>query len=220
MTDKRFSADVTLKDLTDEGSVEAAFSTATIVDSDGDRVLSSAFRDGQHVGMVFSHDWQKIVGRGTVHVEPTRAVFRGRFFVDTRDGLDAYRTVKAMSAPPSIMGWSFGFRILDSTRGASGERVITDLELFEVSPTLIGANREAATLAIKAGRGAARRPDPALVALRDRFLADEAARAAADRAEVRAIFLRLDATRAQERAATAEVFAGVARTLARYGGPR
>jgi HK97 family phage prohead protease len=201
--DKRFSADVTVKRLTDAGSVEAAFSTSTIVDSDGDRVLSSAFKDGQHVGMVFSHDWRKIVGRGVVRVEPTRAVFAGKFFVDTRDGLDAYRTVKAMSAPPSIMGWSFGFRVLDSEPGPSGENVIKSVELFEVSPTLIGSNREAATLAIK-GRHGVGRPCRAGAELNG-----------GERVELRAIFARLDEQRARERREHAELAVSVQRTLSR-----
>jgi HK97 family phage prohead protease len=220
MADKRFSVDVELKRLTDEGSVEAAFSTSTIVDSDGDRVLSSAFKDGQHVGMVWSHSWDRIVGRGTVRVEPTRAVFVGKFFTDTAAGADAYRTVKAMSAPPSIMGWSFGFRTLDAERGPSGENVIKQVELFEVSPTLIGANRAAATLAIKAaapavGSRPGHRPDPRVVAIFESVRRQQEADKAAERAGLLALKARWDAQHAQEKAKAAEIFASVARTLAR-----
>ena len=226
MTDKRFSVDVTVKRLTDEGSVEAAFSTATVIDSDGDRVLSSAFRDGQHVGMVWSHSWDRIVGRGTVRVEPARAVFVGKFFTDTTAGLDAYRTVKAMSAPPSIMGWSFGFRTLGSERGASGETVIKQVELFEVSPCLIGANREAATLAIKAGTPAAgsrpgHRPDPVLLTIQERLRLDgqvAEAELVAGLARVGEQVARDRRLRAEAKADMVRALASADRVLAKYRG--
>ena len=219
MSDKRFSTAVTLKRLSDEGSVEAVFSTSTIVDSDGDRVLSSAFRDGQHVGLTWSHDWQKIVGRGVVRVGPSQAVFAGKFFLNTTDGRDAHATVKEMSAPPSLQEWSFGFRVLDSEPGASGERVIKRVELFEVSPCLIGANRATHTLAVKRVTGA-HRPDPALAALRRRFFAGLAARDRAERATVVALKARFDERTARDRRIGAEVLASAMQISARVGGYR
>jgi len=219
MTTKTFSAPVTLKRLSDEGTVEAVFSTATIVDSDGDRVLSSAFRDGQHVGLTWSHDWQKIVGRGVVRLEPTRAIFDGRFFLNTTDGRDAHATVKEMSAPPSLQEWSFGFRVLDSEPGASGERVIKRVELFEVSPCLIGANTATHTLAVKRVTGA-HRPGPALAALRRRFFAGLADRDRAQRAELIASRAGLDERAARERRVGASALAGALQTYARTGGRR
>lgn len=146
MTDRRFSAPVTIKARGSAGEVTAVFSTADVVDSVGDRVLSSAFKDGQHVPLVWAHDWSRPVGRGIVKVEPTRAVFEGRFFTETTAGRDAYLTVKAMS---DLQEWSFGFQTRDAVPGASGENVIRDLELYEVSPVLVGANRSTHTLAVK-----------------------------------------------------------------------
>src|SRR5688572_30413232 len=105
MTDKRFAAGVTLKRLEDAGSVEAVFSTADVIDSDGDRVLSSAFQDGQRVPLVWAHDWARPVGRGIVRVEPLRAVFAGEFFLNTTWGKDAHGTVKGLG---ELQNWSFG----------------------------------------------------------------------------------------------------------------
>lgn len=155
MTDKRFAAEVAIKARGDAGQVEAVFSTATVVDSVGDRVLSSAFKDGQAVPMVWAHDWSRPVGRGVVKVEPTRAVFAGRFFTETTAGKDAYLTVKAMG---ELQEWSFGFQTIDSEIAPTGEQVIKSVELFEVSPVLIGANRATATLAIKRAATASARP--------------------------------------------------------------
>ena len=216
MTTKMFSAPVTLKKLADEGTVEAVFSTATIIDSDGDRVLSSSFKHGQAVPLVWAHDWAAIVGKGTVLVEPRRAVFAGRFFTETTAGADAYKTVKALG---ELQGWSFGFRVLDSMSGASGERVITDLELFEVSPVLVGSNRQAHTLAVKRAAGA-HRPDPALAAMRATFYAGLRGRDRADRAAVAAIKARFDERTARDRRIGAEALASAMQTSARVGGYR
>lgn len=133
-----------------EGAVEAIFSTFGVIDSDNDIVLASAFTAGQQVPMVWAHDWQRPVGKGSVRVERDRAVLDGQFFLDTTAGLDAYRTVKAMG---DLQEWSWGFRVTDADYGeqdGTPVRYIKGAELYEVSPVLVGANRDTATLAIKA----------------------------------------------------------------------
>lgn len=133
-----------------EGAVEAIFSTFGVIDSDQDIVLASAFTAGQQVPMVWAHDWQRPVGKGSVRVERDRAVLDGQFFLDTTAGLDAYRTVKAMG---DLQEWSWGFRVTDADYGeqdGATVRYIKGAELYEVSPVLVGANRDTATLAIKA----------------------------------------------------------------------
>jgi HK97 family phage prohead protease len=131
------------------GQIAAVFSTFNTIDSDGDVVRQTAFTDGQEVPMVWAHDWQSPVGKGVIRVQPDRAVFEGAFFMDTFAGEQAYRTVKAMG---DLQEWSWGFRILDAEYGEfEGEKVqfINEADVFEVSPVLVGANRETMTLAIK-----------------------------------------------------------------------
>jgi HK97 family phage prohead protease len=211
VSDRRFSAPVTIKARGSAGEVTAVFSTSTVIDSVGDRVLSSAFKDGQHVPMVWSHDWSRPVGRGTVRVEPTRAVFEGRFFTTTTDGRDAYEIVKAMA---DLQEWSFGFQMLDSEAGSQGERVVTALDLFEVSPVLVGANRATSTLSIKrAAEAGPDRPDPALVAIRSQFYG----RGRTDRADLIAIRARLAEEKAHERRILADIHATNTRMLAASG---
>lgn len=135
----------------EQGKVQAVFSTFDVVDSDGDVVRQSAFRNGQEIPMVWSHDWNRPIGKGRVKTDATRAVFDGQFFMDTQDGKEAFRTVKAMG---DLQEWSWGFRILDSEYGEQdGKNVqfINKAEVFEVSPVLVGANRQTATLGIKDG---------------------------------------------------------------------
>lgn len=134
-----------------EGSISAVFSTFDVVDSDGDVVTRDAFTNGQAVPMVWAHDWSRPIGKGTIRTDPKRAVFDGSFFLDTTAGVDAYRTVKAMG---DLQEYSWGFQILDAEqeiRDSLPVRVITKAEVFEVSPVLVGSNRETYTLAIKAG---------------------------------------------------------------------
>ena len=131
------------------GAVQAAFSVFNTIDSDGDVVKPSAFQDGQEVPMVWAHQWDKPVGRGVVKVGRKQAIFDGNFFLDTQAGMEAYRTVKNMG---NLQEWSFGFRVLEAEDGQfedMGVQFLKKLELFEVSPVLIGANRETRTLSVK-----------------------------------------------------------------------
>ena len=147
--EKRFYAPfVEVKD-DGPGSVQAAFSVFNVIDSDGDVVKPSAFQDGQEVAMVWSHNWDQPIGKGTVKVGRKQAVFDGHFFLDTMAGLEAWKTVKAMD---NLQEWSFGFRVLEAEDGTfeeMGVQFLKKLELFEVSPVLIGANRETRTLSVK-----------------------------------------------------------------------
>lgn len=143
-----------LKSTDDEtGSIEAAFSVFDVLDSDGDIVLSSAFKNGQQVAMVWGHNWgSRPIGKGTIRVESDRAILDGKFFLDTFDGSEAYKTVKNMG---DLQEWSWGFKVKDyeieedDNSPFGYKRIIKDTEVYEVSPVLIGANRQTETLAIK-----------------------------------------------------------------------
>lgn len=136
-------------DTEQEGRLKAAFSVFDELDSDQDIVRKSAFQDGQAVPLVWAHDWTTPIGKGVVRLTDKHAEFDGAFFTDTSAGLDAYRTVKAMG---ELQEFSFGFEIKESRRIKHQDkdaREITKVTLFEVSPVLVGANRNTRTLAIK-----------------------------------------------------------------------
>ena len=148
LANKTFRAPFEVKDDA-TGSVQAAFSVFNVIDSDGDVVKPSAFTDGQEVPMVWAHQWDQPIGRGTVKVGRKQAVFDGHFFLDTAAGMEGYKTVKAMG---NLQEWSFGFRVLEAEDGEfedRGVQFLKKLELFEVSPVLVGANRETRTVDIK-----------------------------------------------------------------------
>lgn len=122
-----------------EGSIEAVFSTFNVVDLDGDLTLPTAFQDGQEVIMCWAHDWSAPIGKGVVRVDPDRAVFVGRFWLDTMAGDEAWKRVKNAG---QLQEFSYGYSVLDNEYGTvNGQRVriLKDNELYEVSPVLKGA---------------------------------------------------------------------------------
>jgi HK97 family phage prohead protease len=164
MENNKFNKSIEFKTVDDEkGKVEAVFSVFNNVDTDGDVVLpgsiKSGFKDNQ-VPMVFAHKWDQPIGKGVITSDDSKATFTGSFFMETEAGREAYNLAKEMG---DLQEWSFGFRINDYESGKFKKdgiedeidvRYLKDLEVFEVSPVLVGANRETYTLAIKSGEEA------------------------------------------------------------------
>ena len=112
-----------------EGKVEAVFSNFNEVDSDGDVVLPNAIKLGygdRGVAMVWAHDWKRVIGRGEIVDDGTKAIFKGQFIMDTQEGKDAYNTVKAMG---DLQQWSFGYEVLDSEKGMFKKDSDTEIEV-------------------------------------------------------------------------------------------
>lgn len=142
----------------EEGNIEAVFSVFNMIDSDGDVVVKGAVKSGfpksGNVPMVWSHDWKQPIGKGIIDQDDNKATFKGKFFMDTEAGQEAYKLVKNMG---DLQQWSFGYEVNEYENGEfkdnKGEeqnvRYLKDLSVFEVSPVLVGANRETYTLAMK-----------------------------------------------------------------------
>jgi HK97 family phage prohead protease len=161
---KSFHAPLTLK-ADDSGLVSAVFSTFNVVDKQGDIVLATAFTHGQEVLMTWSHDWSSPVGRGTILVEPTQAVFDGKFFMDTQAGHEAFKTVRNAGI---LQEWSWGFETLDASfeqRDGEYVRIIKRARVFEVAPVLVGAGEGTHTLAIKSAQPLESHADAVLAAV-------------------------------------------------------
>ena len=180
---KKESKNFEFKALDEEtGKVEAVFSVFNNLDTDGDVVLPTAIKSGfkdNQVPMVFAHKWDQPIGKGTIETDEEKATFKGNFFMDTEAGKEAYQLAKAME---DLQEWSFGFRINDSEvkkfKGADGKEVdaryLKDLTVYEVSPVLVGANRETYTLSIKSGEEAVYE-DSLKAAPKDMFKTEEEA---------------------------------------------
>lgn len=152
---KTFAVPFTLKADSDQtGAFEATFATLNVIDRDKDVTVKGAFQDGQEVRIArWGHNWSDLpVGRGVIHADDERAWVDGQFFMDTAHGLDTYKTVKALG---DLQEWSYGF---DITKWSVGEfegqqvRFLEGLDVFEVSPVMLGAGIGTRTEAIKAAK--------------------------------------------------------------------
>lgn len=209
----------------DKGEVEAIIATLNVVDRDRDVILPGAIADGTKVkissyghGAMFG---EVPVGKGHLHVRGDTVLFKGRYFLSTRGGAEAFATLKELGPDQE---WSFGFRVLDA-EGAPEEwakrgafQMLKKLDPFEVSPVIVGAGIGTQTVAMKSDDGTApEEPDPAEreAAIAAKTAADLAAEAEAD------ALRRAEEGRVAERAAlkqqAAELYERFQRNLRRFG---
>ena len=155
---KSFEA-VEIKDES-TGEVEAIIATLGVVDRDREVITANAIKNGARVRMsAYGHDMVGFlsagaapVGKGTVVIEGDKAIFRGKMFMSTTRGRETLSVLKEMGTEQE---WSFGFHVLEdeppdeewAKKGA--ERVLTKLDVFEVSPVMIGAGIGTRTVAAK-----------------------------------------------------------------------
>lgn len=136
-----------------EGSFRAIFSFFNVIDRDGDVTLPDAFTKGQEVRIAqWGHNWSApAVGKGKIDYDDEKAWVDGEFFLDTTIGLDTYKAVKNLG---TLQEWSYGFAIKERSFGEFGEppqyaQFLRRLDVFEVSPVMIGAGIGTFTESIK-----------------------------------------------------------------------
>lgn len=139
-----------------EGDVLVAFAKMNVVDRDGHVTYPGAFPSGKRVPIsAYGHtSWPEKgarlpVGVSEIGEEGELALAKGRFLVDTQHGRDTYLTVKALG---DLQEWSYGYRILESSKEKRGGRsvlALKSLDVFEISPTLVGAGIGTRTMGIK-----------------------------------------------------------------------
>jgi hypothetical protein len=164
-----------------EGAFKARIATLNVVDKEGDVTLPGAFPVGKEVIVsAYMHtSWGGAlpVGKGVIAADDEAAWIDGQFFMDTTNGLDTYKTVKALG---KAQEWSYGYDVLDSSVNAKdlepyagGKRILKSMDVFEASPVLVGAGVNTATESIKSAHRArvlvdrikaADDPDPATLA--------------------------------------------------------
>lgn len=165
--------DVGLLDTDDAtGVVEAIVSVTGVRDHDDDIIEPGAYAKTltrRTPKGVFHHDWHKWASKTLLIQEwmpgdsrlpkttkdgKTWPADAGALYVKTQynlattQGRDAFENVKFYGPECE---WSVGYRVPSgkSTRGKDGVRHIKEIDLFEYSPVLFGANSMSSTLAVK-----------------------------------------------------------------------
>jgi hypothetical protein len=137
-----------------QGYIEAAFAQLNVVDHDGDITRPGAFPIKEVPMSAYNHtSWESSlpVGKGSISERDGWAVFTGQFFMNTTHGRDAFETVKGLGP---LAEYSYGYDVTDggpAVHEGKSVRELRKLDVFEVSPVLMGAGIGTHTLAIKSG---------------------------------------------------------------------
>ena len=156
MTIERKTIGATIKQAGEDGSFEAVIATFGAVDSDGDIVEPGAF-GGATVSVLPAHDSSSVpLGKARVEERGKQAVAVGRFNLDIKAAAEWSSALKFdLDNAPSVQEWSWGFNVpKDGARMETIEgetiRVLSKVDLREVSPVLRGASIGTGTLSAKA----------------------------------------------------------------------
>lgn len=148
MQKKYLSLAAELKSVDEAGTVEGYGSVFGNVDSYGDVVAKGAFdrtlREAKEAGrmpaMLWQHNPDEPIGVWTEMAEDDRGLLvRGRL-ADTQRGREAQTLIKMGALTGLSIGYVTKSSRVDKTNGAT---VLTDVDLWEVSPVTFPANGEA-----------------------------------------------------------------------------
>lgn len=139
-----------------EGAFIARIATLNVVDKDGDITLPGAFPEGKELLVsAYAHNsWMGAlpVGKAIIHEEGDDVLAEGEFNLNTETGREHYEAVKFSGG---LQEWSYGFRVVEyeeTQEDGQNIRQLKEIEPYEISPVLLGAGVDTATLAIKAGQ--------------------------------------------------------------------
>ena len=149
-----------MKASTDEaGKFTALVSVFGNVDREGDVVERGAFsRSLTERGLppvFYSHHWEQLPVGMTEKAEETDdgLVIEAQLFMDVPAG----RHMHAALSAGALKEFSFAYEVVEAaeeTRDGQTVRLLKDLELFEVGPTLVGMNPATALLDVRSGLAA------------------------------------------------------------------
>lgn len=137
----------------DKGKFTARFATLDVSDKDNDIIVSGSMEEGKAVlvsAYMHSSWMSKLpVGKAVIHEKDGEAIAEGEFNLNTTEGRDTYEAIKFSG---DLQEWSFGFYVIDCEYGKENGkdyRYLKKIDVREISPVLVGAGENTATLAIK-----------------------------------------------------------------------
>jgi|GEM_PF-3054194 len=167
-------AGIAIKALGAEGAGQARIATLSAVDGDGDTYAPGAFAGedggGQTVKVLAAHEWGTVpIGKARVYERGDEALADFKLNLESPTAREWYAALKfdldaERSGGQPVQEWSYGFRIADSgieMRNGERVRVLKRVKVHEISPVVLGAGVNTATLALKAERRRAEREDAA-----------------------------------------------------------
>lgn len=156
MSLQRFDTTVELKFVAETGVFEGYASVFGITDSVNDKIAPGAFaasleeykRRGSLPPLLWQHDARQPIGIWREMHEDGHGLFvRGELFVN--DISQAHEAGKLLREK-AVTGLSIGYRVRESRRDEkTGVRVLTDIELIEISIVTFPANDRARITAVK-----------------------------------------------------------------------
>lgn len=170
---KAFEGNTTVA-VNGDGTFEAIVSTFGNVDLDGDVMVKGCFerslKERGYPSVLHSHDRSQLIGVVDEIRETELGLYvKGRLLIgEVARADEVYAGMKAKNGDgkPALRDWSIGFRVRKAHWAESDDplaapwggevREITDVELWEVSPTLVGANPQAGLLSVKSADDFAR----------------------------------------------------------------
>lgn len=161
---------IALETAADDGAVKSVIATLGVLDSDRDITMPGFFGE-QHVKMYWHHNLYGgiPIGKGVITEQDGKAIFDGRFNLETTQGRDVHAAVKFdHENPPALQQWSYGYAVLPGgatmknddehgnirvlhPRTVDGQET-PGAKFYEVSPVALdGAGEGTETLAVKSG---------------------------------------------------------------------
>ncbi len=135
----RLGEDVTVKETTENGvKIEGYASLFGHRDTGGDMVMKGAYAKslaalkakGRSVKMLWQHDPAQPIGIWDEVREDARGLYvKGRLLTDLQKGREAVALIEA----GAIDGLSIGYRTVKAQKDTKGTRLLSELELWEVS---------------------------------------------------------------------------------------
>ena len=146
-----------------QGVIEAIVSVFGNVDLSGERIVYGAFTASLARKLpkgVWAHNWERPIAKTLAARElapgdpllPERLKELGGLYVkalfnlDTQDGRDAFSNIKN----ELFDEYSIGYRVVGRRDAGEGVTELTEIELYEWSPVMVGCNPATATLSAKA----------------------------------------------------------------------
>lgn len=148
-----------IKSMQEDGSFAGYASVFGIVDSQNDVVMRGAFsgtlrKRAGAIKLLWQHQTDEPIGVFTRVVEDSHGLYvEGRLLLELQRGAEAYALLKNKA----INGLSIGYSVKEAEyNAANGIRLITALELWEISLVTFPANEDAVVIRVKGEGGRAK----------------------------------------------------------------